>query len=86
MSWRATAHIKLLTHMPDGSRLRAAEKLLLFVLADSHNEERGKAWPSMPTLARQSLLSERQTKRLIRRLESNRVLQNSLFGILNARN
>jgi hypothetical protein len=70
LSWKATAFIKPITHFPDGTKLRSAEKLLLFVLADDHNESRGYAWPSQKTLARNSLLSDRQVRRLLTKILS----------------
>lgn len=70
MSWKATAFVKPMTHYPDGTKIRAAEKLLLFVLADDHNEGRGYAWPSQKTLAKNSLLSDRQVRRLLTKILS----------------
>ena len=70
LSWKATAYVKDLGR----DRVTASEKLLLFVLADSHNEDRGYAFPSMPLLAEQSLRSKRQTERLLRSLEAKGLL------------
>jgi Helix-turn-helix domain len=72
LSWKATAFVKPITHYPDGTKVRAAEKLLLFVLADDHNDSRGYAWPSQKTLARNALLSDRQVRRLLTKILSKR--------------
>jgi helix-turn-helix protein len=70
VSWKATAFVKPMTHYRDGTKMRAAEKLLLFVLADDHNEGRGYAWPSQKTLAKNSLMSDRQVRRLLAKILS----------------
>jgi DNA-binding MarR family transcriptional regulator len=75
MSWKATAFVKSLTQAPNGERLTATEKLVMFVLADSHNDDHGKAWPSLRRLAEQSLLSERQARYILRSLESKGLLR-----------
>jgi len=70
MSWKATAFVKPLEVHADGSPLTAREKLILFVLADSHNEDYGCAWPSVRKAARASLTSLSRFMELIKRMES----------------
>jgi len=71
MSWKASAFVKPLTHHKDGTPLSAREKLILFVLADSHNETRGNcAWISITLAAKDSLTSRSRFIELIKRLES----------------
>jgi hypothetical protein len=70
MSWRASAWVKTLTTHGDGTRLTAREKLLLFVLADYHNDERDCAWAGLTTLATNCLTSRRHVVTLISQLES----------------
>jgi len=71
MSWTASAHVKKLTHHKDGTRLSAREKLILFVLADSHNESRGNcAWIGIEKAAIASLTSRSRFIELLKRLES----------------
>lgn len=74
MSWRATAYVKTLTKHPDGSELTAREKLLLFVLADYHNDDRGYAWASLGSIARDALTSRRHVITLIDELETKGTL------------
>jgi len=71
MSWRATAHVKPLTKHFDGTPLTAREKLILFVLADSHNDDYDCAWPGMKRAAVQSLTSRRRLIELLKRLEEH---------------
>jgi hypothetical protein len=68
MSWKATGFVKELTG------LGSSEKLLLMILSDYYNEEEGAAWPSIPRLAKEVGVSERQVYRLIMQLESQLVL------------
>lgn len=76
LSWHATAFVKNLTHHKDGTRLSAREKLILFVLADSHNVEQGNcAWLSVPKAAMAALTSERRFSALLQRLESKGTLR-----------
>jgi hypothetical protein len=75
MSWHATAWVKDLQQCPDGARLSRGQKLLLFVLADYHNTAVKQAWPSVLTLASESLLSVPQTKRDLRYLEEHLVIE-----------
>jgi hypothetical protein len=69
LSWQATAWVKSLTHHADGSPLSAREKLILFVLADYHHEERGCAWASVRRAAEDSLTSVSRFMDLITRME-----------------
>jgi hypothetical protein len=75
MSWHATAWVKDLRACPDGAALSRGQKLLLFVLADYHNTAQKLAWPSVLTLAAESLLSVSQTKRDLSYLEDHCVIQ-----------
>ena len=75
MSWHATAWVKDLHRCPDGALLSRGQKLLLFVLADYHNTSAKQAWPSVLTLASESLLSISQAKRDLKYLEEHLVIQ-----------
>jgi len=70
LSWTASAHVKNLTHHKDGTRLSAREKLILFVLADSHNESKGNcAWIGIEKAAVASLTSRSRFIELLKRME-----------------
>lgn len=69
LSWRASAHVKPLTNHADGSRLTAREKLILFVLADCHNDEYDCAWIGIKKAARHALTSRSRFIELLNRLE-----------------
>jgi hypothetical protein len=71
VSWKATAYVKGLGR----DRVTAAEKLLLFVLADYHNTATKAAWPSLPLLAGEALISRSTARRLLRSLEEKRLLR-----------
>lgn len=75
MSWHATAWVKELHKCPDGAQLSRGQKLLLFVLADYHNTSAKQAWPSVLTLASESLLSISQAKRDLKYLEEHLVIE-----------
>lgn len=75
MSWRATAYVKELREAPNGQKITCAEKLVMFVLADCYNEEYGRAWPSVPTLAAAALTTERNMRRVLRSLESKGLVE-----------
>jgi hypothetical protein len=64
LSWKATAYVKGLKVAQNDEPVTRSEKLFLFVLADSHNEERKAAWPSVPKIARAALLSERRVREI----------------------
>lgn len=69
MSWAATAYVKNIRLSQDGKKITKAQKLVLFVLADYHNEERGDAWASLRRIAEESLHTVSGTIRVIYRLE-----------------
>lgn len=60
---------------PTGEKIAVSEKGVLRELADDHREEIGVAWPSLGNLARRCCLSERQTRRVIARLERKGLLR-----------
>ena len=66
MSWRASGYVKRLR-----LNLTRSEKFLLLCLADYYDEERACAWPSVATLAADALMSERQARSCIGRLEAS---------------
>lgn len=75
MSWAATAWVKRMRISPTtGELISKGEKLVLFVLSDYHNEERGDAWASLRFLAQESLHSRSGVVRTLRRLEEKGVL------------
>lgn len=73
MSWKASAYIKELVVCPNGERITRSEKLLALVLADYHQVGEP-TYPSIPSLAQDSLLEERQARRLLDSLERKGVL------------
>lgn len=75
MSWANTAHIKKLKVTLAGRPITKSEQLLLFVLADYHNEDSGEAWVSLERLAAESLDTPAGVVRIIRGLETKNVLQ-----------
>jgi hypothetical protein len=75
LSWQATAYVKDLLTCPDGARLSRGQKLLAFTLADYHNTHRHAAWPSIPTLAREALISLAQAKRDLAYLEEHLLIR-----------
>jgi hypothetical protein len=74
MSWKATAYVKPLKTAPDGALFTRSEKLLLLILADYHNEEKGCAWPSAATLAKDTLMTTRHVRTLLGRVRQKGVL------------
>ncbi|OLE54197.1 MAG: hypothetical protein AUG51_09405 [Acidobacteria bacterium 13_1_20CM_3_53_8] len=74
MSWKATAYVKGLKLAPNGEKVKRGEKLVLFVLADSHNEDRRGAWPSVPLLARSALLSARRVREVLKQCRQKGVI------------
>jgi hypothetical protein len=68
VSWKATAAVKPLTHDNQGQILTAREKLVLFVLADYHNDDRGAAWAGLTAIAKASLTSRKHTITLLAQL------------------
>lgn len=75
MSWAATGFVKKLRQSHTGELISKAEKLVLFVLADYHNEDRGDAWASLTHLAEESLHTRSGVVRTLRSLEAKGVLQ-----------
>jgi len=75
VSHAATNYVKHLVRAPNGEKITASEKAVLGQLADDHREELGVAWPSLRNLAKRCCLSERQTRRIITRLECKGVLR-----------
>jgi hypothetical protein len=69
VSWKATAAVKPLTHDLHGAILTAREKLLLFVLADYHNDHRNAAWAGLTALAKAAMTSRKHTITLLQQLE-----------------
>jgi hypothetical protein len=66
MSWKATAWAKETT----GHR-GYASKLVLMVLADYHDDERGYAWPSQETLSRNCEMPLRTVRHALHQLEQS---------------
>jgi|SRR5579863_166044 len=64
MSWKATAYVK-----ESVRGITAAERALLFTLADSHDTTRRIAWPSLQTLAENTEMPTRTVQRLLRKLQ-----------------
>lgn len=75
MSWQATAYVAELTRSPNGEAITQAEKLLLFVLANYHHPSQKLAWPSVPKLAADALMSERAAQYVLQRLVRKGVIQ-----------
>jgi hypothetical protein len=59
--------VAMLTYVFERSHVRGSERLVLAVLAD-RADNRGVCWPGVADTARRAALSERQTRRVIRRL------------------
>ena len=74
MSWAAQAYVKSLRIAPNGKPLKATEKLLLLIMSEYYNPEEDMAWASVPELSKYSLLSERQTRRVLHSLVNKKVL------------
>jgi DNA-binding MarR family transcriptional regulator len=75
-SWEAIRWVKNLIVCPNGEPITRSEKLLLFVLADYHNEAVGDyASPGVETLAAKALYSKSQTLRLLDRLAKKAVIR-----------
>ena len=80
MSWQATNYVKNLGECPDGARLSPRQKCLLFVLADYHNTAHRAVWPSVQSLAEESLQSKRQVYRDLAYFEKHGLLVRSNRG------
>lgn len=74
MSWKATYFVKTLTHHPNGKPLTARQKLVLFVLADYHHDERGCAWVSVRKAAQEALTSPTWLVIILKTLEKHGTL------------
>ncbi len=74
MSWVAASYVKKLRVAPNGEAITKGEKLVLFVLADYHNEEKGYAWASLSHLADESLHSRHGVILTLQSLEKKGVL------------
>lgn len=61
--------IKVLDRVLGVEGVTTAEKLVLIILAD-YADDNGVCWPSMETIARKALVTERGARGIIRRLES----------------
>jgi Helix-turn-helix domain len=64
MSWKACAHVKELR-----DNLIVTEKFVLLILAEYHRTDDKLAWPSVETLARDCLMTERAVYQILARLE-----------------
>lgn len=60
--------IKVMTYVWDHSPHTGSDLLMLLALAD-HANDQGKAWPSIPTLAKKSRVGKRQAIYIIQKLE-----------------
>jgi hypothetical protein len=80
MSLHAVAYVKGMLVAPGGEPLTAAEKLTALCLADYFNAEAGYAYPSVERLAAESLVGERQCRRIIRSLERKGVITVEVGG------
>lgn len=79
MSWEATALVKPITHTAQGVKLTPTEKLVLMVLSDSVSPDTGFAWPSVSTLAKLCLSSERTVQYVLRKLEEGKLIRSERF-------
>jgi hypothetical protein len=59
------------------SDAKLGARLVLLALADNADEEGGDAYPSVPTIARKTRLSERQVQNCLRQLEDEGAIRNS---------
>jgi hypothetical protein len=76
VSHRATLYAKELRTGPSGELVTKLEKLVLYALADYHQDKLGtNTYPSVSTLAEESLMDERSCRRLLASLEAKGVIQ-----------
>jgi hypothetical protein len=75
MSWKATAHIKELTHAPNGEAITSSEKLVLLIIADYFNDEKQCAWASVPTIAKNAVLTDRRVRQIVHSAEKKGLLR-----------
>jgi len=64
MSWKATGYVKELR-----TGLSVTEKFVLLILADYHRTDEKSAWPSVSTLAKDCLITDRGVQQILARLE-----------------
>jgi DNA-binding MarR family transcriptional regulator len=75
VSHRATAYVKELRVCPNGEPLSKMEKLVLYGLADYHQDKMGLyTYPSVETLAAEALMSKSSCQRSLKALELKGVL------------
>jgi len=75
VSHRATLYTKDLQVCPNGEAVSRMEKLVLYALADYHQDRLGvNTYPSVASLAEESLMDERMCRRLLASLERKGVL------------
>lgn len=76
MSHRATLYAKELRICPNGEPVSKLEKLVLYALADYHQDKLGtNTYPSVKTLAEESIMDERSCRRLLGSLERKGVIE-----------
>ena len=61
--------IKVMTNVWDGFPAAGSELLMMLALADRCDEDGGRLWPSVMTLAKRCRVSESMARRILRRLE-----------------
>lgn len=69
------AYVLPLVECPDGAELSAGMKSILLVLANCHNPHARIAWPSMPTIALYSRLSEDSVRRHLRFMQDHYLIE-----------
>jgi hypothetical protein len=75
MSARASAYAKGLLECPNGELISPREKLVLMVLADSHQDRAGRyTYPSVQTIAEDSMCDRRSCQRYLAALERKEVI------------
>lgn len=76
MSARASGYMKALVVCPNGERITPREKLVGMVLADSHQDRAQRfTYPSVKTLAEDSMCDERVCRRYLSALERKGVIR-----------
>lgn len=74
MSWAATAYAQKLRRASNGEPITIGEKLIMIILANYYNEEKGFAWPSLSRLADETLYSRRGLVSALQSLERKGLL------------
>lgn len=74
MSWKAAGYVKEMVVAPNGVKLTRTEKLVALVLADYHQMGDKHTFPSIATMAGESLMDERMCRRTIASLEEKGVI------------